>query len=100
MSYTNGPWTVEEPILHQLWIVEANKDPHEWRDIAIICEGDEYGWPAEVAQANARLIAAAPDLLAALEDIYAMARIQSSGYARAISLRAQQDIAKARGNAE
>ncbi len=65
--YTNGPWAIEDPIQNQLWIVEAGKQPHDWRDIAIICEGDEHGWPAEVAQANARLIAAAPELLAALE---------------------------------
>jgi hypothetical protein len=55
MSYTNGPWAVNE----DGWKVESEKE-HGWvNDGWIICklEGPDK-------EANARLIAAAPDLLA------------------------------------
>lgn len=62
---TKGPWTVEEPMDHELWIVEAGKEAYEWRVIAGL------PWPSEKGdisrpevKANASLISAAPDLLA------------------------------------
>ena len=64
--HTPGPWSVEDPIDNELTIVEANKPTHEWKFIATVYlrqgnDPDEF--PHHVSEANARLIAAAPDLL-------------------------------------
>ncbi|CAL8972722.1 hypothetical protein RHODGE_RHODGE_00986 [Rhodoplanes serenus] len=69
--HTPGPWTAEDPLGSEaLWIVEAGKEPHEWRCIAMVCrddldDHDDLDLPigAGEQQANARLIASAPDLL-------------------------------------
>lgn len=71
-KHTPGPWAVEDPIGGELSIVEASKPTHEWKFIAAIYlrqgnDPDEF--PHAVSKANARLIAAAPDLLAALHKI-------------------------------
>lgn len=66
-SHTPGPWSVEDPIGGELSIVEVNKPTHEWKFIATVYlrEGnDPDEFPHLVSEANARLIAAAPDLLA------------------------------------
>lgn len=73
-SHTPGPWSVEDPIDSDLCIVEANKPVHEWKFIATIYlrqgnDPDEFSHA--VSEANARLIAAAPELLEALEDLFA-----------------------------
>jgi len=70
MSHTLGPWTVEYPMEFELAIVEANKPTYEWRFIATIDHGGD-NFPTHVAVANARLIAAAPDLLSAAKAIAA-----------------------------
>lgn len=65
-SHTPGPWSAEDPIDGQLSIVEANKPTHEWKFIATIYlrEGnDPDEFTHRVSEANARLIAAAPELL-------------------------------------
>lgn len=54
----------------ELAIVEAGKQAYEWKFIATVplsTDDDEFSWPT--AKANARLIAAAPELLAALRAI-------------------------------
>jgi hypothetical protein len=61
MSYTKGPWEVDEP--HQIWAKSAGEyvaitKVEQWETI-----------PREQAEANARLIAAAPDLLEALKNV-------------------------------
>jgi len=67
-QHTPGPWAVEEPMDHELWIVEDGKEAYEWRVIAGCPWPDEpRDIPRKQVEANARLIAAAPDLLAALE---------------------------------
>ncbi|CAL8981576.1 hypothetical protein RHODGE_RHODGE_02863 [Rhodoplanes serenus] len=71
-THTPGPWTVEDPLgPESLWIVEAGKEPHEWRCIAMVCrddldDHDDFDVPigAGEQQANARLIAAAPETAA------------------------------------
>lgn len=71
-SPTPGPWCVEEPMEHELAIVEANKQTHEWKFIATVpCDGDQDAgeFPTPIAQANARLIAMAPDMRAVLDDL-------------------------------
>lgn len=64
--HTPGPWSVEEPMDFELSIVEESKPVHEWQFIACIPHGGkkEGDFPKVIAEANARLIAAAPDLLA------------------------------------
>ncbi len=67
MPYTSGPWDVETPMGDESpWIVQAGKPTHEWRCIAML-DGDDI--PMLEMEANCRLIAAAPDLLVALEGL-------------------------------
>lgn len=78
-AHTPGPWTVEDPLGPEaLWIVEAGKQTYEWRCTAMVCQDDPTNdedrdpvAPITEAEqiANARLIAAAPDLVKALEAI-------------------------------
>lgn len=78
-GHTPGPWSVEDPLGPEaLWIVEAGKQTYEWRCIAMVCQDDPTNdedrdpvAPITEAEqiANARLIAAAPDLLAALQEL-------------------------------
>lgn len=69
-KHTPGPWTIETPMGDDdPWIVEAGKQSYEWHCIAIVPCGqeDEDDLPVVEARANARLIASAPTLSAALE---------------------------------
>lgn len=72
MAHTPGPWELQDPMGNEeLWVVEQGRQPYNWRCIATVTiVGGEIGdiTPTE-GSANARLIAAAPDLLAALEEI-------------------------------
>lgn len=78
-TFTSGPWCVEAPFgggatdEGDLSIVQAGLQTYEWQFIAHL----PYGPPSEGAvplaqvKANARLIAAAPDMLAVLESALA-----------------------------
>ena len=69
-QHTPGPWAVQEPMDHELWIVEDGKEAYEWRVIAGLPWPSEKGDIArKQVEANARLIAASPDMLEALEQI-------------------------------
>ena len=72
--HTPGPWSVEEPMDFELSIVESGKPVHEWQFIACIPHGGkkEGDFPKVIAEANARLIAAAPDLLEAAKRLRAV----------------------------
>ena len=68
-AHTSGPWN----IIHRTqtdgtnWIQGATKDENGWREVCAM-----PSWPSrnrELEAANARLIAAAPDLLAALQSL-------------------------------
>jgi hypothetical protein len=69
-KHTQAPWSVEDPMgPEDLCIVQANLLPHQWRIIASVHSDDgreEDGIPRFEMEANARLIAAAPDLLASI----------------------------------
>lgn len=71
-SHTPGPWSVETPMEHELSIVEASKPTYEWKFIACVPYGgrNDGDFSRPVADANARLISAAPDLLEVLR-VYA-----------------------------
>jgi hypothetical protein len=74
-KHTPGPWQLQEP--HHAWISAADGTPIEW-------------------QPNARLIAAAPELLEALEKLMDL----GTGYGEAsdlIRIICKPAIAKARG---
>ena len=88
---TPGPWRVSaaplNPDASTRWVEVYSVDPED--DVAQVTGGN-----LKAAQANARLIAAAPDLLAALE------RIASEGWTErgAFSVQiARAAIAKAKG---
>lgn len=65
MKHTPGPWTIEPVFIAQITCGPLHfgeyRFPHE-RTL----EGSSKVYPREEAEANARLIAAAPELLAAL----------------------------------
>lgn len=64
-THTLGPWDVETPF-DGFSIVEAGKPTFKWRFIAHVPTEKENDIHFLEAEANARLIAAAPDLLEAL----------------------------------
>lgn len=64
MGHTPGPWAVEDPMGFELSIVQANKPTYEWEFIAsLTLPEDGEGFPREVVEANARLIALSPEML-------------------------------------
>lgn len=70
LSHTPGPWEIEpkERREHPLFVMDSNGDR------IARCDGlnmADFGPDPQHAKANARLIAAAPDLLAALKLLYA-----------------------------
>jgi hypothetical protein len=74
-KFTPGPWIVQDPLGPDQLSIVAGDDPATWADIAQIgvepC--DEHSPTKEQAHANALLIAASPDLYAALDDIVKLA---------------------------
>lgn len=68
-AHTPGPWYATEQIdrIYEGNIIRAG-DPKTGTYVAIACDFNRYDRDAE-REANARLIAAAPDLLAACTDV-------------------------------
>ena len=88
MKHTPGPWVVD-PAVRQGFTVYAPKEGF------IVGTQDEEGrYGAIESEANARLIAAAPDLLALAERI---ARLPEHGHYLALIDEARAAIAKATG---
>lgn len=94
-TYTPGPWSWEYPTSGFISITTKGSD-----DIAEIRTQDAGGsWAPEHAEANARLIAAAPELVAVLRDLidtYALNELRDGDYmdvseARALLARIEED---------
>lgn len=86
--HTPGPWTVDEP--HQIWSEKAREY------VAITQVEDFETLPRDQVEANARLIAAAPELLDALEECLSCEFAVTDKQAIA---KARVAIAKATGSA-
>lgn len=84
MSHAPGPWQIDQEWLDPKW--------PDWRAVKI---GNTYSSASgHIGEANARLIAAAPDLLAELKDL--VRRLEDAGE-NSYVLKAQAVIAKAEG---
>ena len=94
-EHTQGPWKAH--VAHELLNVVADSvvsvDGLHVADIA------SYGASITTRNANARLIAAAPDLLAALEDIVKLTEITDFWLPKAWLDDAKAAISKTEGNA-
>ena len=81
VKHTPGPWAFEDPMGRDvgLWIVQGGLPTYEWSCIAMVTADDaetrKDGRKRHITfveqQANARLIAAAPELLEALRTLCA-----------------------------
>jgi len=91
MTHTQGPWAISN-----YYAGKASISGKDWGGFATVVtrlDGDENEYSEGLA--NARLIAAAPDMLAALEELRA-AVYHKSGIADALA-EATAAIAKAKG---
>ena len=61
MAHTPGPWVVQGQA------VLSDRPYPEWKQIAGVRIGNADNWSDPEGESNARLIAASPDLLAALK---------------------------------
>lgn len=94
MKHMPGPWLMDRNNCHAGQIATIHHCiGNDWIEVWTDkwCEGD--GLAEEVMEANARLITAAPDLLAALIDL-------ADGYSMGGAERAREAIAKATGAAQ
>lgn len=90
-AHTPGPWVIQD----RHFVVAG-----AWPLGATICEVENN--PADkISQANARLIAAAPDMLAVLKELWAQPRVVSQGERPSEDwlMRAHAAIAKAEAEA-
>lgn len=91
-QHTPGPWTAERDLPH-------NRMPRvHGGDRSLICECGNMGTEQDQWEANARLIAATPELLEALQDLLGAvdALMPSDG---PLKTKARSAITKARGEA-
>jgi len=96
-KHTPGPWKVQGNSI----VTNTPRPEGCYCDVIIAetphCyEPKDHIWP--VIAANARLIAAAPDLLAALKHIADLIGVPNDDESKAISETARKAIAKAEGN--
>jgi hypothetical protein len=72
---TPGPWTVGKTVKDSNGIIRNRIHPHDDTDNTVcVLHGLVGSKPGPVSNANANLIAAAPELLAALEDLVAISK--------------------------
>ena len=91
-EHTPGPWEASEGVPSDIWHVDM---PDRQFSITVSRGGDDWDMTVEEVQANARLIAAAPDLLAALVDL--VDDVVSGEFYESRLVAAQEAIAKAGG---
>ena len=102
-SHTPGPWTFQGSMNGR--VIQVGKDDGHimqgGRDTIanVTMHGDESAFNQGEQTANARLIASAPELLACLEGIYAVAETVSEFYGNKLEVlnAARAAIAKAKG---
>ncbi len=93
MSHTPGPWIMNEAI-------RAGYTVHSAAHGFIVGYSDEEGCYGAIGySADAHLIAAAPDMLNALEIILNIALMDKGHWAKTIEMEAFAAIAKAKGEA-
>lgn len=93
MSHTPGPWTYDdESVTGSVW--SGNAPSGAWP--TGVCVASVLGDSAE-SEANARLIAAAPELLEALEECLEWIRQNGRPPTSELRQRVENAIAKARG---
>jgi len=86
--HTPGPWRAFKTVFDQHAVEAFNSDEKETE---CLCRVD--GWGSEIDIANARLIAAAPELLEALKAVVAISDRKHDAWDAA-----EAAIAKAKGN--
>ena len=98
-QHTPGPWIYDGKMSGGDLLISARVDPENSQTYIAPVAFVEGDWTNGIAEANARLIAAAPDLLTALEAMTA-ASVDPMGIAAAkAGTLACQAIAKAKGEA-
>ena len=97
-QHTPGPWNIRGDAYQIVANYDADTHEGSWREhYDVICTfEDEFGEPALEARANARLIAAAPDLLALVREVLSD---ELASLAPGTIERAEAAIAKATGRA-
>jgi hypothetical protein len=100
MAYTPGPWRAIAGWPSHIWhVLLADRETE-----IIVARGDGDSMSNEEVAANARLVAAAPDLLAALKEVaegceYRLRKGEDSGDRHTLGL-CRTAIAKAEGRVE
>lgn len=92
-EHTKGPWGIEEDDDFGFAIIDPKNHYNEIGFCSVYM--DRVDKPRDVAKANANLIAAAPDLLEALENCYKVLKMGEID--TALSLQCRLAIAKAKG---
>ena len=96
MAHTQGPWVVK--LKDHKWAIKGPDKKHS--PVALVeVEGFGMGPSMAVRKANAHLIAAAPDLLAALEDMLNLTLDEDDIAVSSRIAKARAAIAKAKGEA-
>lgn len=91
-QHTPGPWEIDGEYVQQ-----AGQASVAVCDVMVMDEGGDKGWyRGSVTQANARLIAAAPELLGALEGLLAVS-VDTTPEELLAMMAARDAIAKAKG---
>ncbi len=90
IQYTAGPWIVCSGNARQIFNIECKDDGNDFLPIATLRGSDR--------EANAKLIAAAPDLLEALELLTDSQKGLNLQQWKEATEKAKQAIAKAKGN--
>jgi hypothetical protein len=96
MSHTPGPWNTNGASKASNfgdWTARVRANDHGPVTVAKVLAGNGSNDTKEIAEANARLIAAAPELLAALESLVGKAWVRDTPE----HLAAEAAIKKARG---